>query len=101
MCAADCCHCRCFDCRHAWSGVGACRKNELEELMLLNLSKKTWTEGLLLHNFTNHAASNEKVRSTGCMHTNLLCSAAQAAPKHAEVGAAVISVLHSVLDQAA
>jgi hypothetical protein len=29
--------------------------------MLLNLSKKTWTEGLLLDNFTNHAASNEKV----------------------------------------
>jgi hypothetical protein len=30
--------------------------------MLLNLSKKTWTEGLLLDNFANHAASNEKVR---------------------------------------
>lgn len=42
--------------------VCACRKNELEELMLLNLSKKTWTEGLLLQNFSNHAASNEKVR---------------------------------------
>jgi hypothetical protein len=37
--------------------------------MLLNLSKKTWTEGLLLHNFTNHAASNEKVRHSSWMHT--------------------------------
>jgi hypothetical protein len=37
--------------------------------MLLNLSKKTWTEGLLLHNFTNHAASNEKVHCSGWLHT--------------------------------
>jgi hypothetical protein len=39
-----------------------CRKNELEELMLLNLSKKTWTEGLLLQDFEAHASSNDKVR---------------------------------------
>ena len=25
-----------------------CRKNELEETMLMNLQKKTWTEGLTL-----------------------------------------------------
>lgn len=30
--------------------------------MLLNLSKKTWTEGLLLQDFETHAAGNEKVR---------------------------------------
>lgn len=41
--------------------VHSCRKNELEELMLLNLSKKTWTEGLLLQDFANHSAGNEKV----------------------------------------
>lgn len=38
-----------------------CRKNDLEELMLLNLSKKTWTEGLLLKDFEAHATSNDKV----------------------------------------
>ncbi|WIA14843.1 hypothetical protein OEZ86_003578 [Tetradesmus obliquus] len=47
--------------RHYYSIGINYRKNELEELMLLNLSKKTWTEGLLLDNFAHHAASNEKV----------------------------------------
>lgn len=35
--------------------------------MLLNLSKKTWTEGLLLDNFAHHAASNEKVMRRGLL----------------------------------
>lgn len=47
--------------RHYYSIGINYRKNELEELMLLNLSKKTWTEGLLLQDFAAHAASNEKV----------------------------------------
>jgi hypothetical protein len=38
-----------------------CRKDELEELMLLNLSKKTWTDGLLLKDFSAHTSSNEAV----------------------------------------
>ena len=29
--------------------------------MLLSLSKKTWTDGLLLENFENHTSTNEKV----------------------------------------
>jgi hypothetical protein len=29
--------------------------------MLLNLSKKTWTQGLLLQDFEAHAGANEKV----------------------------------------
>eukprot|EP00878_Enallax_costatus_P004094 GHUV01004320.1.p1 GENE.GHUV01004320.1~~GHUV01004320.1.p1 ORF type:complete len:312 (+),score=105.96 GHUV01004320.1:820-1755(+) len=49
--------------RHYYSIGINYRKNELEELMLLNLSKKTWTEGLLLQDFETHAASNEKVVS--------------------------------------
>eukprot|EP00879_Flechtneria_rotunda_P003678 GHRR01003915.1.p1 GENE.GHRR01003915.1~~GHRR01003915.1.p1 ORF type:complete len:312 (+),score=90.36 GHRR01003915.1:649-1584(+) len=47
--------------RHYYSIGINYRKNELEELMLLNLSKKTWTEGLLLQDYSNHAQSNEKV----------------------------------------
>lgn len=38
--------------------------------MLLNLSKKTWTEGLLLQDFESQAASNDKVgagRLGGCV----------------------------------
>ncbi len=37
------------------------RKNELEELMLLNLSKKAWTAGLVLNNFETHQEQNEKI----------------------------------------
>lgn len=47
--------------RHYYSIGINYRKNELEELMLLNLSKKTWTEGLLLQDFEGHASSNDKV----------------------------------------
>lgn len=45
--------------------------------MLLNLSKKTWTEGLLLQNFTNHTASNEKVGRA--LSGGMLAAAADAA----------------------
>jgi 26S proteasome regulatory subunit N11 len=44
-----------------WYIVLRRRKNELEELMLLSLSKKTWTDGLLLEDFENHTSTNEKV----------------------------------------
>jgi len=37
------------------------RKNELEERMLLNLSKKRWTDGLEIMDFEKHAEKNEKL----------------------------------------
>lgn len=36
------------------------RKHELEEAMLLNLSRSTWTRGLALADFTEHNSANEK-----------------------------------------
>jgi 26S proteasome regulatory subunit N11 len=48
--------------RHYYSIGINYRKNELEELMLLNLSKKTWTDGLLLQDHAGHTAANEKAR---------------------------------------
>lgn len=47
--------------RHYYSIGINYRKDELEELMLLNLSKKTWTDGLLLKDFSAHTSSNEAV----------------------------------------
>jgi len=47
--------------RHYYSIAINYRKNELEELMLLNLSKKAWTAGLTLRNFDHHTEDNEKV----------------------------------------
>jgi 26S proteasome regulatory subunit N11 len=47
--------------RHYYSIAINYRKNELEELMLLNLSKKNWTTGLRLQNFETHTDGNEKV----------------------------------------
>ncbi|KAJ3022625.1 multicatalytic endopeptidase [Thoreauomyces humboldtii] len=45
--------------RHYYSiGIGY-RKNELEEQMLMNLHKKTWTNGLLLNDFDTHTKDNE------------------------------------------
>ena len=35
-------------CRHYYSIAITYRKNELEEKMLMNLQKKTWTHGLTL-----------------------------------------------------
>lgn len=47
--------------RHYYSIAINYRKNELEELMLLNLSKKTWTNGLSLQQFDAHTDANEKI----------------------------------------
>lgn len=73
LAAPACCPC-CAD------GVimHCCRKNELEELMLLNLSKKTWTEGLLLQDFEAHASSNDKVRNTH----SLVCKGVSSLRQH-------------------
>ncbi|KAJ1558551.1 26S proteasome non-ATPase regulatory subunit 14 [Nowakowskiella sp. JEL0078] len=45
--------------RHYYSIAINYRKNELEQKMLLNLHKKTWTHGLTLTDFNDHAESNE------------------------------------------
>ncbi|PNW88033.1 hypothetical protein CHLRE_01g011500v5 [Chlamydomonas reinhardtii] len=47
--------------RHYYSIAINYRKNELEERMLLNLSKRGWTSGLRLADFAQHSESNEKV----------------------------------------
>ncbi|KAJ1332720.1 26S proteasome non-ATPase regulatory subunit 14 [Batrachochytrium salamandrivorans] len=45
--------------RHYYSMAINYRKNELEQKMLLNLHKKTWTHGLTLKDFNTHAEDNE------------------------------------------
>ena len=45
--------------RHYYSIVIDYRKNELEEQMLMNLHKRTWTAGLSLERFEDHQTSNE------------------------------------------
>ncbi|KAJ9058767.1 multicatalytic endopeptidase, variant 3 [Entomophthora muscae] len=45
--------------RHYYSIGINYRKNELEQQMLLNLDKKTWTHGLTLTDFTEHQHRNE------------------------------------------
>ncbi|PNH00711.1 26S proteasome non-ATPase regulatory subunit 14, partial [Tetrabaena socialis] len=47
--------------RHYYSIAINYRKNELEERMLLNLSKQGWTSGLRLADFAAHSDGNEKV----------------------------------------
>eukprot|EP00803_Ostreobium_quekettii_P000289 evm.model.scf_766EXC.8 EVM.evm.TU.scf_766EXC.8 scf_766EXC:58595-60929(+) len=47
--------------RHYYSIAINYRKNELEERMLLNLSKKRWTQGLSLTDFESHTGDNEKL----------------------------------------
>lgn len=37
------------------------RKNELEEQMLMNLHKKSWTDGLKTVRYETHSSANEKV----------------------------------------
>lgn len=49
--------------RHYYSVAINYRKNELEERMLLNLSKKAWTEDLTVKNFEVHKEGNEKIVS--------------------------------------
>lgn len=46
--------------RHYYSISINYRKNELEQKMLLNLHKKSWQDGLTLHEFNDHSAINEK-----------------------------------------
>lgn len=46
--------------RHYYSMAISYRKTELEELMLANLQKHTWTKGLTLPPFDQHAATNAK-----------------------------------------
>ncbi|GAB5032226.1 26s proteasome non-atpase regulatory subunit 14 [Nannochloropsis oceanica] len=45
--------------RHYYSIVIDYRKNELEEQMLMNLHKKSWTYGLKLQRFEDHHKTNE------------------------------------------
>jgi 26S proteasome regulatory subunit N11 len=45
--------------RHYYSIGINYRKNELEQKMLLNLHKKTWSHGLILKDFNSHAKENE------------------------------------------
>jgi 26S proteasome regulatory subunit N11 len=47
--------------RHYYSMVLDYRKNELEEQMLMNLHKKSWTDGLKTVKYEEHSAQNEKV----------------------------------------
>jgi len=46
--------------RHYYSIAINCRKNDLEQKMLLNLHKKSWKDGLKLEDFKTHESSNEK-----------------------------------------
>ena len=57
------------------------RKNELEERMLMNLQKKTWTHGLTLQDFEEHTSTNAKVGAGkhACTRTSALIAAAGAA----------------------
>jgi len=45
--------------RHYYSIAINCRKNDLEQKMLLNLHKKSWMEGLKLEDFKTHETNNE------------------------------------------
>ena len=40
------------------------RKNELEEQMLLNMNKQSWTGALSLQNFSTHTCNNEQKLSS-------------------------------------
>lgn len=46
--------------RHYYSIAIDYRKNELEEQMLMNLHKNTWSDGLVLAKFEDHSIENEK-----------------------------------------
>jgi 26S proteasome regulatory subunit N11 len=45
--------------RHYYSIAINYRKNELEQKMLLNLDKKSWSSGLVLQDFSQHRKDNE------------------------------------------
>ena len=44
--------------RHYYSIALSYRKNELEQQMLMNLHKKTWTDGLKVEDYTTHSTEN-------------------------------------------
>ncbi|KAG2787480.1 hypothetical protein JG687_00006944 [Phytophthora cactorum] len=46
--------------RHYYSIAIDYRKNELEEQMLMNLHKNTWSDGLVLTKFEDHSKENEE-----------------------------------------
>ncbi|KAG5461068.1 MAG: maintenance of mitochondrial structure and function-domain-containing protein [Olpidium bornovanus] len=46
--------------RHYYSIAIDYRKNELEQRMLMNLHKRTWTRGLTIKSFTEHSNENEQ-----------------------------------------
>ncbi|ETI54527.1 26S proteasome non-ATPase regulatory subunit 14 [Phytophthora nicotianae CJ01A1] len=50
--------------RHYYSIAIDYRKNELEEQMLMNLHKKTWSDGLVLTKFEDHSKENEETVKT-------------------------------------
>ncbi|CAH0480158.1 unnamed protein product [Peronospora belbahrii] len=50
--------------RHYYSIAIDYRKNELEEKMLMNLHKKTWSDGLMLTKFEDHSKENETTVKT-------------------------------------
>jgi hypothetical protein len=77
--------------RHYYSIAINYRKNELEERMLLNLSKKSWTSGLTLHNFQSHTEENEKVRARGSERAAPACSGASLQRPAAALGRAVLA----------
>ena len=65
--------------RHYYSMVLDYRKNELEEQMLMNLHKKSWTDGLKTVRYEDHSASNEKTVKVkqaflGCPQLYLTCT---------------------------
>ena len=47
--------------RHYYSMCLDYRKNELEEQMLMNLHRKSWTEGLKTVQYEDHSQNNETV----------------------------------------
>lgn len=46
--------------RHYYSIAINFRKTELEQIMLLNLHKQNWTDGLMLKDFEEHSKQNEE-----------------------------------------
>ena len=47
--------------RHYYSIAINYRKNALEDRMLLNLQKKSWTDGMRVGDYSRHRSRNEKV----------------------------------------
>ncbi|RLN93301.1 hypothetical protein BBJ28_00007915 [Nothophytophthora sp. Chile5] len=56
--------------RHYYSIAIDYRKNELEEQMLMNLHKNTWSDGLVLSKFEDHSLENETTVKVCCRSGN-------------------------------